>query len=41
MGLSYIGNNCFDVDLVKGYNLVPEPPASIIPFIKNYLYCDL
>ena len=33
MDLSYIGNKCFDMDRVKGYNLVPLPPAKIIPFI--------
>ena len=29
----YTGSNCFDVTIVKGYSLVPLPPASIIPFM--------
>jgi len=29
----YIGRSCFDVAVVIGCSLVPEPPAKIIPFI--------
>ena len=32
MGLSYTGISCFDSARVMGYNLVPDPPARIIPF---------
>lgn len=37
MGLSYTGIICFDILLVIGKSLVPEPPASIMPFICNNL----
>ena len=30
---AFTGNNCFDITLVIGYNLVPLPPANTIPFI--------
>lgn len=28
-----MGNNCFETAIVTGYNRVPDPPASIIPFL--------
>ncbi len=34
MGLSYTGINCLLTAKVNGCNLVPEPPANIIPFIN-------
>ena len=34
MGLSYTGNNCLRTAIVIEKNLVPEPPANIIPFIS-------
>lgn len=33
MGLSYTGINCLLTAMVRGYNLVPDPPAKTIPFI--------
>ena len=36
-----IDSGCFETTLVKGYNLVPDPPAKIMPLrfilIYNYL----
>ena len=26
---------CLEIAFVRGYSLVPEPPASIIPFISS------
>jgi hypothetical protein len=28
-----MGNSCLETTFVAGYNLVPLPPAKIIPFI--------
>lgn len=35
IGLSYTGIICLEIAFVSGYSLVPEPPASIIPFILS------
>lgn len=35
-----MGMICFEIALVNGYNLVPDPPAKIIPFILFSLQKD-
>ncbi len=39
MGLSYTGKSCLLMTLLIGYKRVPDPPASIMPFIFILQVC--
>src|SRR6516164_8530110 len=40
IGLSKIGNNCLVLTTVSGHNLVPAPPARMIPFRELLIACS-
>jgi hypothetical protein len=37
MGLSKMGSSCLQIAAVTGNNLVPLPPAKIMPFMDLFL----